>query len=473
MFSLPTSLVIRSNLGNVCDPRESDLEIYDFEVCFNTEMTVSEILTINTGEAMRKSKVAMYVNFVFACAVVQAQTGSPSEDDVIRVSGFGTVGYVATNTDDGSYVAGSQKYGATRSGELGVESKVGFQLDAKYDSSISATTQVVSRQNYDGTFDPMIEWAFGKFNASPNLSLRIGRIGGPFFMTSDFRSVGYTSVLLRLPNDVYGGVPFRSVDGLDLIYRKTMSQAVVNTQLYLGESSAMIARNFNLKMKDIVGLSSTLEFDSFSIRVGHMYGNLDASGEEADGVLKISNGFNQLSGVSGLDSLKKIANELSINGKRAQFSGVGFTFDNNHLVSSGEITTRKSETLFVPDIDAWYVSVGYRLGAITPYVALSGQTTVSKTTIDSPSTVGYPSNIQSAVGDLIAAANSGVLINSTQKTMALGARWDLGRNYAIKGEYSRIAVPAGSSGGFSKVSGNKFKSDTQVDVISIGLDLIF
>jgi hypothetical protein len=81
--------------------------------------------------------------------------------------------------------------------------------------------------------------------------------------------------------------------------------------------------------------------------------------------------------------------------------------------------------------------------------------------------------VQGGVAQLIAGVNSGVINNVSQKTLALGARWEAGKSYAVKAELARISLAAGAEGVFTNITGGAFANDTTINVISVGVDFVF
>ena len=63
--------------------------------------------------------------------------------------------------------------------------------------------QAISRYDQHRTFRPQVAWAFVKYEPTPNLSLRAGRLGTEFFMMADSRWVGYSFLTVRPPGDYF------------------------------------------------------------------------------------------------------------------------------------------------------------------------------------------------------------------------------------------------------------------------------
>ncbi len=420
---------------------------------------------------MRVNLSAISIGLLALCAgtAATAQEGT----SMFSFSGFGTIGYVTTNTNDATYTTGSQKYGATTSGDFGPDTKVGVQVNAKFNNTFSGTVQAFSKQDILGSYEPALEWAFLKANLGSGFSARVGRMGGPFFMTSDFRNVGYTNVSMRTPPDVYSAVPVRSFDGADLLYQGSFGDVTINGQFYAGKASVVVGQDIKLFLNDLAGFSATAEIGSVTFRAGHTQTTFDSEGAGLAGFSQILGGLKQFGALPGLGSLGTLGENIVINGKKATFTGIGATLELGPWVGSAEVTKRKTESLYVSDVSSWYTTAGYRIDKFTPYISLSGRTTDTVTSVSAPSTAGYPPIVQGTVPVLIANVNGGILSNNNQKTFALGTRWEAGKSYAVKGEWAQISVPAGSSGGFSNVKGGRFASDTNVNVISVGLDFVF
>ena len=144
-----------------------------------------------------------------ACAlaiVLAAAGGARAADDDTGPSwtfgGFGTVGVSHSSTREADYTSSSFKsYGAghTRSWSFDVDSRLGAQLSVNMDKQWSAVVQVISEQNLENNYRPSVEWAYVKYQATPDLSLRVGRIALPLFLAADYRKAAYAYPWARTP----------------------------------------------------------------------------------------------------------------------------------------------------------------------------------------------------------------------------------------------------------------------------------
>jgi hypothetical protein len=383
-----------------------------------------------------------------------AHAGATSWDPSWAFSGFGTVGYVKTNTDTGLYAGPGQPGGASKEGTAGVDSKLGLQVNAKANNVFSGTVQAISERNGDGNFKPAIEWAFVKAQVTPDLGVRVGRIGAPLFMVSDFRSIGYSNLWLRTPLDVYGQVPYSHFDGADAIYQGTIGSTTLTGQLFAGKSNDTSATT-DVHIKKQIGLNVTAEFDNgLTVRLGTVHGKLTVDNASATA----------LAATLRSTPFAAVGNQLDPNDKDAWFSGIGVGYDHENWVANFEYTKRKTSS-FVSSTTGWEATLGYRVGKFTPYAVVS-QLKVDSSNIKNT----IPTNAGVQLATLAAYVNALIARqNLAQKTDAVGVRWDVWKNIALKAQYDRVKVDGGV-GLFTRVNGTMPSS---VNVYSIAADFVF
>ena len=87
-----------------------------------------------------------------ACGLVSsaAHADATSWDPSWAFSGFGTLGYVATSTDQALFADPGQPGGVGKAGGFGPDSKLGGQVNAKANSVFSVTVQGVAERNPKG-----------------------------------------------------------------------------------------------------------------------------------------------------------------------------------------------------------------------------------------------------------------------------------------------------------------------------------
>lgn len=376
------------------------------------------------------------------------------EASMFSLSGFATLGLVKTDTNDAQFVLTGQPRGATKDVSAEVDSKLGVQLGAKFNPMFSATVQVLTRQTGEGNYTPGVEWAFGKVQLTPSVAVRLGRMGAPFFAVSDFRAVGFANTTLRPAPDVYGQVPVSHFDGGDATWQTPTALGTLTAQVFGGQAKDNV-NGTDVELKKLAGVNVTLELDNgLSLRLGHVAGKLTVK----------SASLNSLVTTLRATPFASVGDSLDPNSRKASFTGVGLTWDQGDWLVNSEYTQRRTET-YVPDTDGWYLTVGRRIGAWTPYATVSQVRTVSSNVNNTiqPLTPGL-AQLKAVVDGTVASQHLG------QKTLAVGARWDFYRNFALKGQLERIRLDG--NGYFTRVTSPGF-SNSSVNVLSLSVDTVF
>ena len=151
-----------------------------------------------------------------------AQAGTAWAETDVSFAGFGTLGVTHSYNRDTDFVSSlfqPNGVGKTSTTNAGIDTKAGVQANAKIGNDLSAIVQVVADRRYDNTYSPRFEWANLKYQIGQDAYVRVGRIVAPVFMVSDYRNVGYSQTMVRMPYDIYGQNPITHIDGADLGYK--------------------------------------------------------------------------------------------------------------------------------------------------------------------------------------------------------------------------------------------------------------
>ena len=431
-----------------------------------------------------------------------AMAGYQSPDGNFTLSGFGTIGAAKTTTDDVVMNYPGQRGGATQSPSFHPDTKAAVQGTYKFTPTLSATTQVMTKFDGDGQYEPKAEWMFGKWQATPGLTIRAGRMGAPYFMISDFRDVGYANTAVRPQLEVYGQVPVSQFEGADVAYQMNIGDTTITSTLWAGDSHAKYTSALNkpssvLDIKQTVGLNFNADLgNGITIRVGHTRGKInvknDAGTQLRTVVATAKTAFaNTATAVppyaalinaksASLDTVYQLVNP---DADKATFNGIGVTYDVDNWIFNGEFTKRTTKG-FISDTTGWYAQVGYRLNAFTPYVGLA------KIGTDRRASNPVASNFATSTAvDGLNAYLNGIRDGVTQtlntqkldqKTITLGARWDVAPNIALKAQWDRTTKPEDSGGVFLSTSSELNSSSAAfiaakktVHVFSLSADFVF
>ncbi|MDE2428115.1 MAG: hypothetical protein KGM99_05260 [Burkholderiales bacterium] len=370
----------------------------------------------------------------------------------ITVSGFGTAALTRSNTSDAEFARPNQLAGVTTGAKTGVDSNFGIQATAKVNNWLSFTGQGLVRKNVTDEFGAELAWAFVKAKVSDQLSVRVGRMGLPVYMISDYRNVGYANTMLRPPIEMYSQVILESLDGVDGIYQTAVGDTNVTAQLSYGVTDSDSRSDYTAKFRKLSSINVVLENGPFTVRFGRVDTNVT-----------VDNSANLNTLVSGLSKygFTSAANSIAVNDTKASFTSLGLGVDWKNIVVQAEYGKRKSASLAIADTTSWYTMFGYRMGAFLPYF------THASATQDSPRTVaGTPT-----AGPLLAytvGANGLASASPIQTSNSIGMRWDFYKSAALKVQIDRIS-PDGAGTFINAKPG--FQGP--VTVVAAGIDFVF
>ncbi|VXB41886.1 hypothetical protein [Massilia sp. 9I] len=418
---------------------------------------------------MKKRTIATLLALPLAISTAYAQDGAgfPS----VKISGFGTGALTYADTDKAEFARPNQASGSSKDFRTGIDSNLGLQADLPVNSWLSFTAQGLVRRDAEEGYGAELSWAFAKAKLSDNLSVRVGRIGLPVFMISDYRNVGYANNMLRPPAEVYSQVPFNSVDGADITWQHGFGDTTVTSQLAYGSVKAPLPGNIHARGKKLAALNISAEHGPFTVRAGHATGEITIS--DSTSLNTLVGGLRATGAGYKFPQLVTLANEIEPKEKRATFSSLGLSMDWNNVVVQTEFAKRKTKA-YINDTSAWYVMGGYRIGKFLPYVSHANLKIDGAivNTVPAACPAGYPAACTPTVQTLRAGVsrlpNSGVG-QGEQSTNTIGVRWDFASSVALKAQIDRVKPKNGT--GLFLAAQPGFR-DT-VTVGAVALDFVF
>jgi hypothetical protein len=407
----------------------------------------------------------LFVSGLWDSADVYAST-SPDGSDVplLLFSGFGTLGAVHSNNDRADFTGGFfQPNGAgyTHSWSTDVDSLIAGQVAATFTPELSAVVQAISRQGYNNTYAPQVEWANIKYKITPDLSIRAGRTLLPTFFLSDTQNIGYTYAWVRPPVEVYRLLPVDTNDGLDVSYRLNVADLANTIQANYGYKSTNLTNNGGTaKARGSWGVSDTAEYRALTARITYQYTNLTLPPLDS-----FFNAFRQF-GAQGV----AIANRYNSDHKPNRFFDIGASYDPGDWFVTAEWAYNQNNS-FTGQSTAWDAGGGYRLAKFTPYLLFAG---AKARPISDPglNVSSLPSFLIGPAIGLNAALNSILSTNPVQTTDSIGVRWDFAKHFDCKLQFDHIRLGAGSSGTFVNIQPG-FQLGGTVNLFSAVVDFVW
>lgn len=400
-------------------------------------------------------------------AVSSAYADDLLSKPTFTISGFGSLAMTRANTDDAEFSRPNQLKGVQSKAKNGVDSNFGFQATAKMNDWLSFTGQGLVRKNATDDFGADISLAFAKIKASDAISVRLGRVGIPIYMISDYRNIGYANTMIRPPIEVYTQVGIDYLNGGDVIYQKSFGDTSFTGQLAMGSVDYEVRGGYDINFRNIVSLNLVAENGPFTFRFGHSETKFSANNSASlNALIGGLRSFGQHPVLGKAYSFTAAADQLTVKDTPGSFTSVGFTMDWKNVVVQTEFGKRKTETLAFPSTSAWYTMVGYRMGKFLPYLNVASAKQDSARTLANLPTSGVPGVPQAGPLALAAiGATKGPIQNST----SIGMRWDFHSSAAFKIQVDRFK-PKDGAGTFVNAKPT-FKGP--VTVIAAGVDFVF
>ena len=411
-------------------------------------------------------------------AQAQSQTADTTEQ-MFSFSAYGTVGLAHSSEKKADFIANDlQLRGAGRNANWSaeVDSRIGAQMTAKFTPQLSGIVQITSEQRYDGSYRPEIEWLNVKYDVTPDLSIRAGRIVLPFYLQSDSRKVGYAIPWVRPPVEVYSLIPLTRSDGMDLNWRSTHGNLINSVQVAYGRSSIRIPEDEvvggKVTARKGFGVTDTVEYGNASLRASFFTTEGSISAYE-----QLINGYRSLAGaLSGINPAlaaqsAALASKYDPMNKTWRLFTVGASYDPGKWFVMGEYGVVDTDSIYGKRA-GWHLTGGYRVGKWTPYLTYAQallKSNASDSGLNVPAAYGP---YATAASGLNAALNRQLANAPVQNTISVGVRWDVAKNMALKAQYDYTQVGKGSPGSLDHQIDGEFNYGGKYRVFSVVLDFL-
>jgi hypothetical protein len=411
--------------------------------------------------------LALALALALPCAPAWCDSAMAADDagpGAWRFSGFGTLGVVHADTDTADFTSSVLKAsgaGATRRWSMDVDTRLGAQVDFAIAPQWSAVLQVVSEQRYDNSYRPNVEWANVKYQVTPDVSVRVGRMALPVFMAAEHRKIGYVYSMVRQPTEVEGGVPITSSDGIDLSWRWNTGALRHTTRLQYGRTNMALDAGTRLRANGIAAVSHSIDAGAFSVRASAIGAGVTVNlADQLFGALKQF-------GPAGV----ALADQYSVDHKRISLVALGMEYDPGDWFVTIEGGRQRSQSMLGTNIGL-ALGAGYRWRAFTPYVGYSDVRAQASTASRGLSTAGLPAQLAYAASALNAGLNQLLITLPEQSTASIGTRWDVHENMALKLQVDSVTPHRNSRGTLINTQPG-FTSGRTVCVTSMSLDFVF
>jgi len=371
--------------------------------------------------------------------------GFSSQASAIEMDGFLTAGFAIHDQEDSTYLDT-----ITDDIRFDNDSKFGLQVTADVADNMQVVSQILAAGS-DENFDLDVEWAYLDWVINDTYSLRGGKVKEPVFLISDYIEVGYAYPWIRPPQEVYRNNPVNTINGFEALVQLEVGGMGLTIQPYLGSNSEAVPNQPGLifDAENFFGASIQLASRNFTLQVSFL--DTDVA----------------VSGATGLvDTSTNPGSPIPFSSKgTATLTSVGVSTDVSNFVAYAEYVTRDIENTTLagasapmdalfPDQDAWYVTVGYRMGKILPHLTIASSE--AEPLIGATQAPNTPS--------------PGV----SQDSITLGVRYEINDSAALKFEVQSIEpdLEVNSVGLFNALPGD-FTAGDKSTLVSVAVDVIF
>ncbi|MEP7314108.1 MAG: hypothetical protein ABI859_16110, partial [Pseudomonadota bacterium] len=370
-------------------------------------------------------KLAAVLALTTAC---HAAVGANDEAmSLLSFSAFGTLSMVHSSEELADFTnSGLKETGAgyTDAWSPNVDTTLGAQVVLSVTPQLSATLQVVSEQNYDKTYTPHVEWANIKYQFTPELSVRVGRTLLASFLFSDSRKVGYANPWVRPPVEAYSLVPVSTSDGLDVTWKVEVGRFSHTLIALAGQIDSRLPARLDggaVEARDVLLLTDIVEFGPATLHFTY---------QESDTTLPSVNVLFDAMRNFGPQGIA-LADKYDLRHKTVRFIGVGAMYDPGKWFAIGEWGNTEFHSA-VGNRTAWYLSGGYRVAKFTPYVTFGEAISSTKRFDPGLDQSQLPPQLAGFAAALNAGLNELLLTAPRQKSISVGARWDVLTHASLK-----------------------------------------
>lgn len=380
-------------------------------------------------------KLRTFLLFFLASWGIRALHAEESFD----FSGFGSFGAVYNQSKDYGFRTDlSQSEGAFESDLAILENSIlGFQTNYEFSPNFSAVYQAAYHNQNSLNFGSLTSQAFIKYQPDAQWTYRFGRMPMDLFLLTEYRDVNFAIPWAHTPSELYGLVPYRYFDGLDISYTKNFGNYNLRTKIGTGVSHTDVASldiTEEINLKSVVGIS--LEWQAIDWTAQFRYSTAKIKDDTPSNQVIQQNLTLLSQAIPNFDTIwpnaTAFGNDLSLENTSAKYLSVGGQYFLNNWQFYGEWSYTDSDNIVVRQSTTAHASLIYQLS--------QGNIFVSTGYADSDVFDFDGLNINQAALNTIPGGEQlyvGVLgtlsfFSSNQTTHSIGGRWDYSDKVAFK-----------------------------------------
>ena len=376
--------------------------------------------------------------FTFIMLLIGSQ--AMASDD-FQFSGFATIGAVHSDSENYGYRKHVGSDSGVYSGEIDFKqhSLLGLQADWAISSNFDAVYQGVLRDLPEPSFDRYTTLAFLRYQINTNWTVRAGRTAPDIFLLTEYRDVDFSYIWATAPNEVYGIIPYRSIDGLDVTYNQRKFGGTFTAKFFTGSSESEISADTlvqEVNIEDIFGLSLSFDHFDWIVNVKHSQVTL---ANEPESNAELAGFISQVPDFLWPNS-QDFAQSLLMEGEDLTYSSVSGQYQWRNWLATAEFAQINSDSDVLRQVTSGYAALSYQLSEHQLY-GIFAFTNTDTYVFDEPGVN------EIVLEELIHVTTDFMnFYAANQQTISLGWRWDINSYLAssLQWNYSRIDEAGGS-----------------------------
>jgi hypothetical protein len=412
---------------------------------------------------MNQGQVSVIWGLLSLLLGLPASVTSASLLEQTRFSGFGTIGLLRGGNEVLGYRRDLSQHGVfDNDWAFEPDTLLGLQFDLKLNQELDTAVQLVAKERPNNTLNESLEWAYLRYQPTPELTLRGGRLGLDLFMLSEYRNLGFSYLWARPPVEYYGPASYNHYNGADTNYTIDLGEGQLCARLFAGSAQGTFvtpSMEMEVESKPLFGATLGWEFDRWQARLGL------ATMKHASSNQRTSQMSAALRQVTDLwPEAAEIADDLEFKGKRLNYISAGFAYDYNTWSLQSEVSYIDSDYNVFGSLLSAYLSLGRQIGPVTIYglVALAENPDGRVQVTSAPPPLAEMQQQLQALYDVTYVK---------QHSLSLGIRWDILYNLALKVQWDRTWID--EHGGLLWLQKEPLTDSWTLDTFSLNLNFVF
>jgi hypothetical protein len=373
--------------------------------------------------------------------------------DRVKFSGFARV--VGGYLDESSATYGQY----SNSLNFSQQSLLAVQADVTITDSISLSGQLLAHSSDER--DSGLEWLYLTYELNSNWRFKAGKLRTPFFRYTDVLDVGFAYPWISPPQQVYSGFLFSNYEGLSSTYSFSLKELNFDIEGYYGTYTGEISRagqDIDIEINEIKGLIGTLSRGNLTAR---------ASVTQSSDFYADFPGFSDFADVIERAGYPQNAESLRFNGKATGYQA-NINYDTLDYFIAAEWVKIKSDLLVVPQLEAYYLTLGYHFSPFQTYLTFASSKSSNNITENF-----IPKGVTPQLTELSFAYDgiTGNLPLFSLDSLSIGLRWDLHYNLSTKLEMTYLSGEEGEDSFFEDITDPNF--NRKAPLYQVGVEWIF